>query len=217
MLSPNILFRSGFGVAKLQTWRARDGEGYTFALTYRGVPVASVEQGGYGGATDLRWLHLRWDGSVVPLPTPATARQRAKDDEAVRVEQEAKAALDTLVAEAPPIRSYGKDLSMGVDMVLAEILAFHERRKMIARGKGVFLVPSGTEDQLDAEYTVRGPYSPQVGAWIRTRYPTASILNELPAYTEPLPSASAPRSTPATPSAAPAGTGFSAFLKRNNA
>jgi hypothetical protein len=209
-LSPDILFDAGFGVSKLQTWRARDGEGYTFVLTYRGAPVASVEQGGYGGATDLRWLHLQWDGSVVPLPTPATARQRAKVEEAARVEQEARAALDTLVAEAPTLRFHGRDLRVNRDMVLGEILAFHERRKMIARGKGVFLVP--TEDQLDAEYTVRGPYSPQVGAWIRTRHPTASILNELPAYTQPL-APSAP--TAAAPAAPTLRTGFSAFLPRN--
>jgi hypothetical protein len=211
-LSPDTLFDAGFGVSKLQTWRARDGEGYTFALTYRGVPVASVEQGGYGGPTDLRWLHIRWDGATFPLPTAATARQRAKDDEAVRVEQEAKAALDALVAGAPTFHFYGQALSMNVDMVLAEILSFHERRKLVAK-KVVFVVPSTNQDGLDTEYAVKGPYSPKVGDWIRTRYPTASILNELPAYTEPLPSASAPRSTPATPSAAPVGTGFSAFLK----
>jgi hypothetical protein len=206
-LSPDTLLDAGFGVSKLQTWRARDGEGYTFVLTYRGAPVASVEQGGYGGATDLRWLHLRWDGSVVPLPTPATARQRLKAEEAARVEQEAKAAFDRLVAEAPPVRFHGMDLTLNSDLLLGEILDFHERRKLVAK-KIVFTVPS--EDGLDQEYTVKGDLTPATRDWILKRHPTATILNEVEAYTRPL---SVVTKAP-TPAPAPARTGFSAFLKK---
>ena len=206
MLSPDLLAASGFGVTKLRTWPSRDGGGYSFTLTYKDAPVALVEQGGYGGPTDLAWNGLRWDGSVL-LPTTATARQRAKAEATAHHAQEAKAAFDRLVGAAPPVRFHGVDLTMSRDLLLGEILAFHERRKLVAK-KIVFTVPS--EDGLDREYTVQADLTPDTRAWILKRHPTATILNEIEAYTRPLtPPVAAKAPTPAPP---PARTGFSAFL-----
>lgn len=208
MLSPDLLAASGFGVSKLRTWPSRDGGGYSFALTFQDTPVALVEQGGYGGPTDLEWIGLRWDGSVL-LPTTATARQRAKAEATARHAQEAKAAFDRLVAEAPPVRFHGTDLTMTYDLLLGEILAFHERRKLVAK-KIVFTVPS--EDGLDQEYTVKADLTPATREWILKRHPTAVILNEVEAYTRPLTLPVAAKAP--TPAPAPARTGFSAFLKK---
>jgi hypothetical protein len=206
MLSPDLLAASGFGVSKLRTWPSRDGGGYSFSLTYRDTPVAHVEQGGYGGPTDLAWHGLRWDGSVL-LPTTATARQRVKAESTAHHAQEAKAAFDRLVAEAPPVRFHGMDLTLNSDLLLGEILAFHERRTLVAK-KIVFTVPS--EDGLDQEYTVKGDLTPATREWIFKRHPTATILNEVEAYTRPL---SVVTKAP-TPAPAPARTGFSAFIKK---
>lgn len=172
-----LLAASGFGVSKLKAWTAREGQGYTYTLTYRGAPVAHVEQGGYGGPTDLVWNGLYRNGTPMASDVSLTPARRKKAEGEVLVSRFAREKWAAFVASIPPVPSFfdGEDLDVSEDMALEELLNLHNLRKLVAK-KTVFEVGGNT-------YTVNAPFHPDVAAWIEKRHPGAVILNAIPHYT----------------------------------
>lgn len=161
-----------WGANSIKTLDTRDGKAYTYTLTHEGAPVASVENGGTGGPTQVRWHGLRWDGT--PLPAEALTHHPAAHRKAVPAATRAYAAWKALLQGLPPVDSeYGGPALAVDDSWLAEdVLNIAEIRKQI-RKKILFVLPDGKE------YGLSGPVNEQARAWVKRKHPDAVILNDL--------------------------------------
>ena len=168
------LVAAGFDIKGLKTWSSRDGGGYQYTLTHNGKAVASVTNDGNGGCTDIGWMNMTWDGRI-SVGYNATPAQVKKATAQAALSKAAKDALDAFVAALPPHHYHGMDLKVDAGWVASELVNIAETRKAI-RKKTLFRV-DGTE------YQIKAVYDAKVAAYIKGKYPTATILNEDPAYT----------------------------------
>ena len=167
------LVAAGFDIKGLKTWRSRDGGGYQYTLTHNGKAVATVTNDGNGGPTDIEWSSLTWDGNLA-VGADATPAQVKKATAQAALSKAAKDALDAFVASLPPHQWCGKNLKVDAGWVASEMVNIAETRKSL-RSKTIFRV-DGTE------YQIKAVYDAKVAAYIKGKYPTATILNEDPAY-----------------------------------
>lgn len=169
------LVQAGFDIKGLKTWRSRDGGGYQYTLTHNGKAVATVTNDGNGGCTDIDWSGLTWNGRLaVGFNANATPAQVKKATAQAALSKAAKDALDAFVAALPPHHYHGMDLKVDAGWVAEELVNIAETRKSL-RSKTLFRV-DGTE------YQIKAVYDAKVAAYIKGKYPTATILNEDPTY-----------------------------------
>jgi hypothetical protein len=166
------LVAAGFDAKGLKTWKTRDG-GYQYTLLHLGKPVAVVMNGGNGGCNDIDWMSTTWDGRMT-TPVDATPAQIKKAAAQYALSKAAKNSLDAFVAALPLHHYHGMDLKVDADWVLTELYNVAAMRKAL-RGKTLFRV-DGTE------YQIKAVYDAKVAAYIKGKYPTATILNEDPTY-----------------------------------
>jgi len=183
-----------WGALSIKTLNTRDGQAYTYTLTHEGAPVASVENGGTGGPTNVHWYGLRWDGT--PLPAEALVHRPAAHKKAAPAAARAYVAWKALLASLPPVPSEygGSDLTVDDSWLAEDVLNIVRIRKQIQK-KILFMLPDGKE------YGLSGPINEQARAWVKRKHPDAVLLNDLWADT-PTPAVQVP-ATPAP--AAPRG------------
>lgn len=167
------LVAAGFDIKGLKTWRTYDGGGYQYTLLHLGKPVATVMNDGNGGCNNVHWMSMTWNGNL-DVGADATPAQVKKATAQAALSKAASDALDAFVASLPPHHYHGMDLKVNADWVLSELVNIAETRKSL-RSKTLFRV-DGTE------YQIKAVYDAKVAAYIKGKYPTATILNEDPAY-----------------------------------
>ena len=170
------LLRAGFDLKGLKKWNTRDGGGYQFTLTHRGVAVAEVTNDGNGGPTDLRWISLRWDGEPLTFPSasPATLAKIAKEAPLSRA---AKDALDAIVAGTPPVANEydpSRHLTVDAGWLMEELVNLPDLRK-VCKKKTAFRKAGGDDTSY---FTINAPCDDKVRAYIAQKYPGAMILND---------------------------------------
>ena len=157
------LVKAGFAFKALKKWNGNEGIAFQANLYYKNKQVAEVTDDGWGGGLDIRWMGIRYDGSI---HTPSAAATHAAA---------AKAALDALVGEAPAVHSHGMDLTVDAGWLLDEFATAHmmakdcKRKTMFSRptdGKGTYMV-------------ISRKFDPAVKAYIEKNHPGSTILNEV--------------------------------------
>jgi len=167
------IIAAGLDLKGLKTWTSRDGGGYQYTLLHLGKAVAVVTDDGNGGPISIEWMNMTWDGRV-SHGYNATPAQVKKANAQYPLSVAAKAALDALVAAQPPLHYHGMDLKVNDEMVLGELVNIASTRKAL-KSKTLFRIG-------DTEYQIKAAYDAKVAAYIRGKYPNATILNEDPVY-----------------------------------
>jgi hypothetical protein len=162
------IIAAGFDFKSFKTWSSLDGGGFQYTLLHNGNPVATVMNDGNGGPTLIAWAQ---EGGA----TPAQIKKAAA---AVKNATAAKLAMDALVSATPPQHFHGMDLKVDAEWVADELVNIAQKRKAL-RNKTLFLVNG-------IEYQIKSAYNGSVAAYIKGKYPTASILNENPIYSGPV-------------------------------
>ncbi len=158
-----------WAAASIKKLNTHDGVAYTYTLTHNGQAVASVENGGTGGPTDIRWHGLRRDGT--PIPADLLTGPQAAYKKSLPTTMAAYAAWNDLIASLPKVEAWGSMLKVDAGWLAEDILNIAEIRKGILK-KILF--------EIDGkEYAVQGPVTEEARAWVKRKHPNAVILNDL--------------------------------------
>jgi hypothetical protein len=167
------IIAAGFDIKGLKTWSSRNGYGYQYTLTHNGKAVATVTNDGNGGITRIEWAAMARDGSLDVGWNPSAA-QIKKATAQHTLSTAAKAVFDSFVTALPTYQADGLSYKLDAEWFAEELVNIAETRKSL-RNKTLFRV-DGTE------YQIKAVYDAKIAAYIKGKYPTATILNEDPAY-----------------------------------
>jgi hypothetical protein len=157
------LVKAGFAFKALKKWNGNEGIAFAANLYYKNKKVAEVSDYGWGSELAIHWMGLRYDGSI---HTPSAAATHAA---------EAKAALDTIVAETPAVHSDGMDLTVNAGWMLDEFATAYMMAKDCKR-KTMFRRPT---DGKGTYAVINAKFDASMKAYIEKKHPGSMILNEV--------------------------------------
>lgn len=157
-----------YTATKLKTFMGMDCPGYNATLCRDGKPVAEVINDGSGGETMFHWLDAKARVEATIIGYDDKPRQ------VTLTVEEAK--LYAFVEALPPTEFQGKPMRVSVDMYVEDLISDLEVEKAVKRA---LKHPTVLEGKAIFQWK-KHPLDDKLRTYIRSKYPSGVILNDLP-------------------------------------